>query len=75
MNRACTTLGDCGAKANIAGQFTDFGIVWKQNGKRKDLQSGLLEDVKESAAETERQEVIENAGKEKGGDDGKVFNK
>ncbi len=53
MNRACINLGDCGAYININNVYTDFGVVWKQNGKRKNIQTGLLEDVRESAEQTE----------------------
>ena len=52
MNKVCVALGDCGAKVNIAGRYTDNGIAWKQNGSRKDIQTGLLEDIQESTEET-----------------------
>jgi hypothetical protein len=65
MNRVCSNLGDCGASVNIADKFTDFGIAWKQNGQRKDIQTGLLTEVKESA----------EASEEKTQQNGKVFNK
>jgi hypothetical protein len=37
MNEVCSSLGDCGAFENFAGRYTDYGLVWKQNGKRKTI--------------------------------------
>jgi len=48
LNQICISLGDCGAKSNIAGVFTDDGIVWKVNGKRKAI-DGIMTDIKNSA--------------------------
>src|SRR3989338_3653485 len=58
MNRACINLGDCGAYININNVYTDFGVVVKYNGTRKNIQGGLLSDVKESAEQTAQQEEI-----------------
>ncbi|MEN9626133.1 MAG: hypothetical protein RL557_461 [archaeon] len=52
MNKVCVSLGDCGAKTNIAGRYTDDGIAWKQNGSRKNIVTGVLEDVQESSETT-----------------------
>ena len=48
MNGICTALGDCGAYSNIAGQYTDDGLVWKSNGKKK-LMDGVLGDIQEAS--------------------------
>jgi hypothetical protein len=55
INNVCTSIGDCGAKENIAGKFTDDGVVWKNNGKRR-LLDGVLTQVKESSENTEEKE-------------------
>jgi len=49
MNRVCISLGDCGAHVNFVGEYTDDGIIWKQNGRRKNIQTGLLEGIEEEA--------------------------
>lgn len=72
MNRACINIGDCGAKSNIAGVYTDFGIAWRQNGKRKDIQTGLLDEVQGSAEQTQLQQKAAGAG---GTNGTAVFNK
>jgi len=33
MNGVCSSLGDCGAKNNFVGRYTDDGVLWKSNGK------------------------------------------
>ncbi len=49
MNRVCLNLGDCGAYINIAGEFTDFGIAWRQHGQTKSIQNALLDDIAKGA--------------------------
>jgi len=53
MNKVCVNLGDCGAYVNFAGRYTDFGLVINENGSRKNIQSGLLEDVKDRVKSNE----------------------
>jgi hypothetical protein len=47
LNEVCISLGDCGAKSNVVGVYTEDGYVWKSNGKV--INQGLLENIKESA--------------------------
>jgi hypothetical protein len=48
LNDICIKLGDCGAKSNIAGVYTDDGLVWKINGKKKAIE-GIMTDIQENA--------------------------
>ncbi len=48
INNVCRSLGDCGAYVNFAEVYTDDGVVWIQNGKRKSIQTGLLENFQGS---------------------------
>lgn len=45
MNNVCTSLGDCGAYLNIAGDFTHQGAEWKVGGEKRIL-TGLLNSVR-----------------------------
>ena len=45
MNNVCTSLGDCGAYMNVAGRFTDKGVVWKVDNEKKVVQ-GILDSAK-----------------------------
>ncbi|MDP2926292.1 MAG: hypothetical protein Q8N99_07985 [Nanoarchaeota archaeon] len=45
MNKVCSSLGDCGAKANIAGKYTEDAVLVKDNGNVK-VMNGILTDVK-----------------------------
>jgi len=84
MNRVCMSLGDCGAHTNFIGDYTDDGIVWKQNGKRKNIQTVLLENVEESSesssveAVTSEDEIGDDyeefEGAQTGGGDEQMFN-
>src|SRR3989344_1988094 len=46
MNNLCMSLGDCGAKVNVAGEYTDDGIKTKN---AKDLSSNYIGDLKKLA--------------------------
>lgn len=46
MNNVCTSLGDCGAKTNFIGKFTDDGYAYKVNGNLSTIQQGILEATK-----------------------------
>jgi len=59
MNRVCVSLGDCGAHVNYVGASTDKGIIWKQNGRRKNIQTGLFENFADSGNEFVVQETVE----------------
>lgn len=48
LNDICRSLGDCGAYYNIAGKYTDDGVVLKVNGKKK-LIEGVMENVEASS--------------------------
>ncbi|VVB78246.1 Uncharacterised protein [uncultured archaeon] len=48
MNSVCTSLGDCGAKSNFIGVYTDDGVEWKDNEGIKTMQ-GIMKDVETSA--------------------------
>lgn len=37
MNEICISLGDCGAKENLVGEYTSDGVMWKLNGKIKEI--------------------------------------
>jgi len=52
LNNVCTSLGDCGAYINFNNKYTDNGIVWRQDGKRKSIQTGLFENFRESSSST-----------------------
>ncbi len=55
MNELCISLGDCGAKANLLGVETSDGVMWKINGKIKEIPGlgGLTEEPKsETSAST-----------------------
>ena len=43
LNNICVSLGDCGNYINVAGRFTDDGIVVKQNGKIRKISQGIAE--------------------------------
>ena len=49
MNNVCTSLGDCGAKSNFLGVYTEDGVEWKDNGVLKTI-DGLMKDIETSAA-------------------------
>ncbi|MEK6859308.1 MAG: hypothetical protein AABX54_00695 [Nanoarchaeota archaeon] len=51
MNEICTSLGDCGAKSNFVGVYTDDGIEWKDNGNLKTLGGAIIGGIGESARE------------------------
>lgn len=55
INEVCKSLGDCGAYSNIAGVFTDDGIMLKSNGKKKVL-GGILGSIEISAESEETKE-------------------
>ena len=90
MNKACVSLGDCGAHVNFLGVYTDGGIAWKQNGKRKSIQTGLFENfANDEYVEVTSEEIEEGSYEEfeevneeettvfeesDGGEDEKVFN-
>jgi len=44
LNEICVSLGDCGAYSNIAGAYTDGGLVWKVNGKKQAIE-GIMTDI------------------------------
>lgn len=46
MNGVCSSLGDCGAKNNFLGKYTDDGVLWKSNGKIKNW-DGTVQGVSE----------------------------
>ncbi len=46
MNKICTSLGDCGAKTNFIGKFTEDGIEYKQHGG---VAQGFIDSIKNSA--------------------------
>ena len=54
MNDICISLGDCGAKANLLGVETGDGIMWKINGKIKEVPGlgGLTAEPKSSTSST-----------------------
>ena len=46
MDGICKSLGDCGNYININGRFTDDGIAVIDNGKRRTISQGVVEDAK-----------------------------
>lgn len=53
MNRVCISLGDCGAHVNFMGAYTDYGLAWKQNGVRKNIQTGMLYNIESEVYDAE----------------------
>ena len=55
MNNLCTALGDCGAYVNYIGKYTDNGIEWTVDGKKKNVKrdtiigTAILNDVRARA--------------------------
>jgi len=49
MNNICTSLGDCGDYFNVAGVFTDKGVVWKVDNEKKVVQ-GILDSAKSKSS-------------------------
>ncbi len=47
MNNICKSLGDCGNYINVAGRFTDEGVIIKDNGKIRKISQGIAETAKE----------------------------
>jgi len=45
MNNVCTSLGDCGAYVNIAGEFTDDGAKWSEGS----ISQGIMNQAKSKA--------------------------
>lgn len=41
MNVICNSLGDCGAKMNVVGRYTEDGYLWKSNGQSLSIQTGV----------------------------------
>lgn len=45
LNKVCTSLGDCGNFINIAGKFTDDGVIIKDSGKIRKISQGVAESA------------------------------
>ena len=43
MNNICYSIGDCGNYINVKGQYTDDGILVKDNGKRRKISQGVAD--------------------------------
>jgi hypothetical protein len=48
LNNVCTSLGDCGASVNIAGDFSGKGAVYKRDGNKRIVDS-ILEPIARGA--------------------------
>lgn len=49
MNYVCASLGDCGAHSNIAGRYTDGGVLLKINGTRQKIERGILGRIRDNS--------------------------
>jgi hypothetical protein len=46
VNKVCSSLGDCGAKINVPGRYTNNGVEWKIDGEEQTIRRALFDSIR-----------------------------